>query len=41
MLYVVYNKYGQLVDSFDDYKLAAKLAYEIRGYVFERIVHPW
>lgn len=40
MLFVVYDKYGMLVDSSYDYDYAQQLAKQIEGYVCERIVSP-
>lgn len=40
MLFVVYDKYGDLVDSFYNYDDAQRLAGIIGGYVCERIVSP-
>lgn len=40
MLFVVYDKYGELVDSSYNYDYAQQLAKEVGGYVCERIVSP-
>lgn len=40
MLFVVYDKCGELVDSSYDYSYAQQLAKEVGGYVCERIISP-
>lgn len=41
MLFVVYDKHGELVDSSYDYDYAQQLAKAVGGYVCKRIVSPY